>query len=78
MEKFDIVPTPIECKNCGKKIMIKLSDFKKGNIVICPHCNSKYQVDDDYYKQVQDSIRDLQKTISDVQKKINKSFKLKL
>lgn len=75
MEKFDIGPTPITCKNCGKEIMIKLSDFKKGNIIPCPHCNLKYQVDKNYYQEVQKSIRDLQKTISDVQKEINKAFK---
>jgi len=75
MNKFDIGPTPITCANCKKEIMIKLSQFEKGNIIVCPHCNFKYQVDDEYYKQVQNSIRDLQKSFADLQKKISKSFK---
>ena len=75
MKKFDIGPTPITCMNCKKKIMIRLSDLEKDKIIICPHCNSKYKVDDDYYKQVQNSIRDLKKSFADLQKKINKSFK---
>ena len=75
MQKFDIGPTPIKCANCDKEILIKLSDFEKGKIITCANCNFKMEVDDEYYKQVQDSIHDLQKTIADVQKKINKAFK---
>ena len=75
MQKFDIGPTPIKCAKCKKEIMIKLSDFKKGKIITCPHCNFKMKVADNYYEQVQDSLRDLQKSFADLQKKINKSFK---
>ena len=52
-----------------------INDFEKGKIITCANCNFKMEVDDEYYKQVQDSIHDLQKTIADVQKKINKAFK---
>ena len=75
MKKFDIGPTPIKCPKCKKEIMIKLSDFEKEKIISCSHCDFKGQVDDDYYKQVQDSIRNLQKSFSDLQKKINKALK---
>lgn len=75
MKKFDIGPTPIKCQNCKKDIMVKLSDFEKGKIISCSYCDFKMQVDNDYYKQVQKSIRDLKKTFSDTQKKINKALK---
>jgi len=83
MKKYDnltdvnyfLTPTTIKCANCNKKIMVKLSDFEKGKIITCSHCNFKMQVDDDYYKQAQDSVRDLKKSFSDLQKEINKSIK---
>lgn len=75
MKEFDIDPFPIECIHCKKEITMKLSHFKKGRIITCPHCRKKYRIDDNYYEQIQNSIRNLQKTISDVQKEINKSFK---
>jgi len=75
MHKFDVGPAPLKCANCKKDIVIRLSELEKGNIIKCPHCNFQYQVDNDYYKQVQDSLRDLQKTISNIQKEIDKAFK---
>lgn len=75
MKEFDIDPIPITCARCKKEIIIKLSDFKRGKIITCPHCKKKYRVDDNYYKQVQDSLRDLQKSFSNLQKEIDKSIK---
>ena len=75
MKEYDTDSFPHTCTNCGKEIMIRLSDFKKGNFVTCSHCNSQFQSDGDDYKEVQDSLRDLQKSFSDQQKKIDKSRK---
>lgn len=75
MKEIPFKSFPIKCFNCNKQFEMRLQDFEKGKAISCPHCKTKFVIKDDYYKQIQDSIRKLQKTISDVQKKLDKSFK---
>jgi len=70
MNNFDTAPQPIECTNCGGKIMVRLSDFKKDSIITCTHCAFKMQVDDDYYQQIQKSLNELKRTIANFNKKL--------
>jgi DNA-directed RNA polymerase subunit RPC12/RpoP len=70
MSEFDTNPQPITCPNCKGPIMVKLSDFKKDNVITCPHCSFQMKVDDDYHEHVQKSLGDFKKSIANINKKL--------
>jgi len=69
MQEFNTDPQPIKCAKCGENILVRLSDFKKGNIITCSKCKFQMQVNDDYFQQVQDSLKKLKKSIANLNKK---------